>query len=44
VDYDGTPNAMWSALSASVDFSAPDANEGLLREAVLRSEGLPRAE
>jgi DNA-binding beta-propeller fold protein YncE len=44
VDYDGTPNAMWSALTAGVDFSAPDANEGMLREAVLRSEGLPRVE
>ncbi len=44
VNYDGTPNAMWSALTANVDFSAPDANEGALRQAVLLSEGLPRVE
>jgi hypothetical protein len=44
VPYDGTPNAMWSTLTANVDFSTPDASELSLREAILRSEGLPRPE
>jgi DNA-binding beta-propeller fold protein YncE len=44
VEYEGTPNAMWTALSASVDFSSPDVSELALREAILRSEGLPRPE
>jgi DNA-binding beta-propeller fold protein YncE len=43
VEYDGTPNAQYSELTLSVDFSRPDTNERLLREAILRSEGLPRA-
>jgi hypothetical protein len=43
VAYDGTPNATWTALSASIDFRSPDSDEVLLREAILRSEGLPRA-
>ena len=42
VPYDGTPNATWTTLSATIDFRSPDSDEVLLREAILRSEGLPR--
>ncbi|MDD5581060.1 MAG: hypothetical protein PHY16_17545 [Methylobacter sp.] len=35
-------NATWLALSANVDFSRPDADEVKLREAIMKSEGLPR--
>jgi hypothetical protein len=43
VAYDGTPNAQYTKLTQSVDFTRPDADEQLLRDAILRSEGLPRA-
>jgi hypothetical protein len=42
VHYDSTPNALWTKLTAKVDFSAPDASERSLRHAIMRSEGLPR--
>jgi len=34
---------IWLALARNVDFSHPDADEVKLREAILKSEGLPRA-
>ena len=33
---------LWVALSSSIDFSKPDADEVKLREAIMKSEGLPR--
>jgi DNA-binding beta-propeller fold protein YncE len=42
IAFDGTSNPTWNALSASIDFTRPDRDEVLLREAILRSEGLPR--
>jgi DNA-binding beta-propeller fold protein YncE len=42
--FDGTPNATWSTLAAAIDFRHPDRDEMALRDAILRSEGLPRPE
>ncbi|MEQ1486241.1 bifunctional YncE family protein/alkaline phosphatase family protein [Methyloglobulus sp.] len=36
-------NPTWLALSSAVDFTRPDADEVKLREAIMKSEGLPRA-
>jgi hypothetical protein len=36
-------NPIWLALSSGVDFSRPDADEVKLRDAIMKSEGLPRA-
>jgi len=35
-------NPLWLALTKDVDFSRPDADEVKLRNAILKSEGLPR--
>ncbi len=43
VQYAKGANDAWLALSAEIDFSRPDADELKLREAITRSEGLPRA-
>jgi hypothetical protein len=32
----------WARLTSGIDFRAPDAEEVSLREAILKSEGLPR--
>src|SRR5262245_48182917 len=34
---------LWLALTSRIDFSRPDADEVALRDAIMRSEGLPRA-
>jgi DNA-binding beta-propeller fold protein YncE len=36
-------NKTWIEMAKNVDFSRPDADEVKLREAILKSEGLPRA-
>jgi len=35
-------SSLWLALTARIDFSRPDADEVALRDAIMRSEGLPR--
>jgi len=35
-------NPVWVALAKDIDFSSPDKDEVKLREAILKSEGLPR--
>ena len=42
IAFDGA-NPIWSKRSRDIDFSSPDADETRLREAILDSEGLPRA-
>jgi hypothetical protein len=39
--FDGTPNATWTALTQSLNFSKPDMNEVELRRAIQLSEGIP---
>lgn len=41
IAFDGEPNPVWSALTADIDFSTPDAAEVTLRDAIMKSEGLP---
>jgi DNA-binding beta-propeller fold protein YncE len=41
ITFDGTPNATWTALTQSLDFSKPDLNEVELRRAIQLSEGIP---
>ncbi len=41
IAFDGTPNATWSALTQSLNFSKPDMNEVELRRAIQLSEGIP---
>lgn len=42
LDYVRTANPLWAALTKTIDFSQPDREEVKLREAILKSEGLPR--
>jgi DNA-binding beta-propeller fold protein YncE len=42
VGYAGKGNSLWTALSKTIDFSRPDADEVKLRDAIMKSEGLPR--
>jgi hypothetical protein len=42
ISYAKEANPLWIALSKEVDFSRPDADELKLREAILKSEGIPR--
>lgn len=35
-------NKIWLEMTKGIDFSRPDSNEGRLRAAILKSEGLPR--
>ncbi len=42
VNYDQAASAAWIQLSKEINFQAPDADELKLREAILKSEGLPR--
>jgi DNA-binding beta-propeller fold protein YncE len=44
IQYAQGASPTWLTLSEAVDFSRPDADELKLREAILESEGLPRAE
>jgi hypothetical protein len=41
IAFDGTPNATWTALTQSLNFSKPDMNEVELRRAIQLSEGIP---
>ena len=41
IAFDGTPNATWTALTQSLNFSQPDMNEVELRRAIQLSEGIP---
>ena len=41
VTFDGTPNATWTVLTKTMDFSRPDLNEVELRRAIQLSEGIP---
>jgi hypothetical protein len=42
ISYAQGASPLWIAMSKEVDFSRPDISEVKLREAILRSEGLPR--
>jgi hypothetical protein len=42
IQYAQGANAIWLALTKDIDFSRPDADEVKLREAIMKSEGLPR--
>jgi hypothetical protein len=42
VQYVKKANKTWVAMTAGIDFSRPDLDEVKLREAILKSEGLPR--
>jgi hypothetical protein len=42
IQYAQGANAIWLALTTDIDFSRPDADEVKLREAIMKSEGLPR--
>ncbi len=42
ISYAEKANPVWTALSKTIDFSRPDADEVRLRHAIMKSEGLPR--
>ena len=42
VNYAKAANPIWTAMTKDIDFQRPDAEEINLREAILKSEGLPR--
>jgi hypothetical protein len=42
INYAMGANATWLAMTKSMDFSRPDADEVKLRAAITKSEGLPR--
>jgi DNA-binding beta-propeller fold protein YncE len=44
VPYDTKVSPLWLALTKNIDFHRADADEVKLREAILKSEGLPRPE
>jgi len=41
IQFDGTANATWTAMTKTLDFSKPDLNEVELRRAIQLSEGIP---
>ena len=43
VRYAQNVKPLWLAVAKGIDFSRPDADESRLHDAIMRSEGLPRA-